>query len=170
MKVTKQEVNKTQRKAAVQLVEVSNRNRLETLFLGLQPYSPAIWGTMTPQEMVEHLIRQVQYTNGKRVAFCEVTEEQARINKQAAIFSPMELPKNLILQKDPDKLNFPELTTAIHQLMTELHDFDQYFSKPGTIAIHGGFGPMNYEEWIIWHSKHFSHHLKQFGVLVNSSF
>ncbi|WP_449440649.1 DUF1569 domain-containing protein [Pedobacter steynii] len=65
----------------------------------------------------------------------------------------------------PDQLIYQDLPTAIHQLMIELDDFDQHFSKAGTLVIHGGFGPMNYKEWCIWHSKHFLHHLKQFGLI-----
>lgn len=149
------------------LIDTNNRKHLEGLFLKLQPNSPAVWGKMKPQQMVEHLIDQVQYTNGKKEPFCEVSEEQALLAKQVNIYTAVEIPRNVIFGEIPDDLIYPDLPTAIHKLMIELGDFDQYFMEPGTLVIHGGFGLMNYKEWCIWHSKHFSHHLKQFNIKVS---
>jgi hypothetical protein len=146
------------------MIATDNRKNLERLFRQLQPDTIAIWGKMTPQQMVEHLIDQVQYTNGKKVPFCEVPDEQAELAKQANIYSPLEIPRNVTRGELPKKLIYPDLPTAIQQLMNELGDFDKYFSRPGTTAIHGAFGPMNYKEWLIWHRKHFTHHLNQFGL------
>jgi oxepin-CoA hydrolase/3-oxo-5,6-dehydrosuberyl-CoA semialdehyde dehydrogenase len=119
---------------------------------------------MKPQQMVEHLIDQVQYTNGKKEPFCEVSEEQAQVAKQINVYTAVEIPRNVIFGEISDQLIYPDLPSAIQQVMTELADFDQHFMKPETLVIHGGFGPMNYKEWCIWHSKHFSHHLKQFKI------
>jgi hypothetical protein len=146
-----------------QLVDTFNRKNLVKLFLKLHADAVPLWGKMTSQQMVEHLIDQVQYTNGKKEPFCEVSAEKARSAKQAYIYTDLEIPKNVILGDIPDQSMYPDLINAINQLMIELADFDEYFEKSGMTAIHGGFGPMNYEEWIIWHSKHFKHHLKQFG-------
>lgn len=147
------------------LVAKESRNTLLKLFLSLNPENKALWGKMNPQQMVEHLIEQVQYTNGTKEPFCEVSEEEAMRAKLANIYSDREIPKNVILGELPDQLRYPDLQTAIDQLMTELDTFDQYFKTPGTTAIHGGFGAMNEAEWLIWHSKHFKHHLKQFGLM-----
>ncbi|NQX38774.1 oxepin-CoA hydrolase / 3-oxo-5,6-dehydrosuberyl-CoA semialdehyde dehydrogenase [Pedobacter steynii] len=150
--------------APFRLVDTPNRLSLETLFRQLQPGTIAIWGKMTPQQMIEHLIDQVQYTNGTKEPFCEVSEEQAKLAKQANIYGPLEIPRNVTRGVLPAKLIYPDLVTAIRQLMKELDDFDKYFSDPETTAVHGAFGPMNYDEWLIWHSKHFTHHLNQFGL------
>ncbi|MGY0035657.1 DUF1569 domain-containing protein [Pedobacter sp. NJ-S-72] len=147
-----------------QLVNTSNRRNLEKLFLELKADATPLWGKMKPQQMVEHLIDQVQYTNGKKEPFCEVSLEEAQLARQANIYTDLEIPKNVIFGDIPDQLIYPDLSNAISQLMIELRDFDAYFKKPGTTAIHGAFGPMNYDEWIIWHSRHFKHHLKQFGL------
>jgi oxepin-CoA hydrolase/3-oxo-5,6-dehydrosuberyl-CoA semialdehyde dehydrogenase len=153
--------------AASNLIDTNNRKHLEALFLELQPNSPAVWGKMKPQQMVEHLIDQVQYTNGKKEPFCEVSEDQALLAKQVNIYTSVEIPRNVIFGEIPDQLIYPDLPTAIRKLMMELEDFDQHFMKPGTLVIHGGFGPMNHKEWCIWHNKHFSHHLKQFNIKVS---
>ncbi|WP_449440618.1 hypothetical protein [Pedobacter steynii] len=78
---------------AFNLIDTNNRKHLEALFLELQQNSRAIWGKMNPQQMVEHLIDQVQYTNGKKEPFCEVPEEQARLAKQVNIYTAVEIPK-----------------------------------------------------------------------------
>ncbi|WP_316835424.1 hypothetical protein [Pedobacter nutrimenti] len=148
-----------------ELIEPQNRKQLESHFLKLQPNTLPIWGKMTPQQMVEHLIDQVQYTNGKKEPFCEVPEEEANKAKQINIYTNVEIPRNVVFGTAQEQLLYPSLSAAIQQLMAELDDFDQYFTKPGRTAIHGGFGPMNYKEWLIWHDKHFFHHLKQFGLI-----
>lgn len=148
-----------------QLAVTANRKNLANLFLKLNADHKPRWGIMGPQQMVEHLIKQVSYTNGKRVPFCEVTEEQAQSAKQAYIYADQEIPRNAILGGIPDPLIYPDLENADQQLMTELEDFDNYFKKSGMTAIHGGFGAMNYEEWVFWHSKHFKHHLEQFSLI-----
>lgn len=149
-----------------QIVDTPNRAHLLDLFLGLRPDTLSLWGKMEPQQMVEHLIDQVQYTNGKKIPFLEFSEEEAKLAKEKNIYTNVKIPKNVIFGALPDHLIYPDLPSAIKQLMTELDDFDLYFRNPETTAIHGAFGPMNYKEWIIWHSKHFTHHLSQFGLIA----
>ena len=120
---------------------------------------------MTPQQMVEHMIDQVQYTNGKKFGTCRRTPEEAAANKQIMIYTDAQIPRNVILGTLPEKYAYENLESALDQLMEELKDFDEYFKEPGVTAVHGGFGPMNHGEWLIWHNKHFTHHFKQFGLL-----
>ena len=151
-----------------EIVKPQNRTYLESLFLKLQADTPAFWGKMTAQQMVEHLIDQVQYTNGKMVPYCEVTDQEAYEAKQIYIYSNTELSRNVVFGTALNELLHSDLTTAIQQLMLELHDFDRYFDEPGKTEIHGAFGPLTYQEWLIWHSKHFYHHLKQFGLIASA--
>lgn len=147
------------------LVDTANRKNLHELLLTLNPAAVPLWGKMTPQQMVEHLIVNVQYANGTLIPTCDRPEDVAYKAKQLSIYTDVQIPKNLFLGPLPDEYCYADLQTAIKQLMTDLEIFDQYFKTPGTTAIHGGFGPMDYQEWVIWHSKHFTHHFKQFGLL-----
>jgi hypothetical protein len=153
-------------KPLTEIIELKNRKYLESLFLKLQVNTPAVWGKMTAQQMVEHLIDQVQYTNGTKEPFCEVSDEEAKKARQINIYTDIEIPRNVVFGVPQQNLLYPDLISATHQLMTELHKFDQYFSEPGKTEIHGAFGPMTYKEWLIWHSKHFYHHLQQFGLIT----
>lgn len=152
-----------------ELIAPKNRKYLESLLLKLQPSTFAIWGKMTAQQMVEHLISQVEYTNGKKKPFCEVSEEEANNARQINIYTAVEIPRNVVFGTPQQKLLYPDLVSATKQLMTELRDFDRYFAEPGKTEIHGAFGPMTYKEWLIWHSKHFYHHLQQFGLITVSA-
>jgi Protein of unknown function (DUF1569) len=57
------------------------------------------------------------------------------------------------------------MESAVNQLMLELDDFDGYFSEAGITSMHGGFGSLDHKEWLIWHGKHFAHHLRQFRLI-----
>ncbi|QNK63368.1 DUF1569 domain-containing protein [Pedobacter sp. PAMC26386] len=151
-----------------QLIDVANRKVVKDLFLALDPAAKPLWGKMTAQQMVEHLISQVQYTNGKKEPSCRVPKEEAEMAKQDYIYTDLKIPRNVVLSGIPEIFVYPDLTTAVNQLMIELTDFDRYFDKPGTLVIHGGFGAMDYNEWLIWHGKHFTHHLEQFGLIGES--
>lgn len=146
-------------------VDITNRDEIQQLLLALKPDMLPLWGSMKPRQMVEHLIVQVQYTNGKLIPFCERPAAEAYEAKQKMIYTDAEIPQNVILETLPKDYIYADLPAAIHQLLRELDGFDAYFKKPGTMVVHGGFGPMNYQEWINWHGKHFTHHFKQFGLL-----
>ncbi|MFB9843447.1 DUF1569 domain-containing protein [Mucilaginibacter ginsenosidivorans] len=146
-------------------IDINKRTELKRLLLTLDVKAIPLWGKMTPRQMVEHLVDQVQWTNGKKTATCDRPAEEAERARQLMIYTDRDIPRNIFLEDLPDEYLYPDMETAINQLMTELDDFDEYFKKPGRIAIHGGFGPMNYDEWLIWHGKHFGHHLMQFALM-----
>ncbi|MGF7038731.1 DUF1569 domain-containing protein [Mucilaginibacter lappiensis] len=148
-----------------QSVDITNREELRKLLLLLDPQTVPLWGKMKPQQMVEHLVDQVEWTNGKKIPTCDRPADEAYRSKQVMIYTDAEISKNVFLENLPESYKYADIETAIDQLMKELDAFDQYFKEPGTTAIHGGFGPMNYKEWLIWHGKHFAHHFKQFGLI-----
>jgi hypothetical protein len=118
---------------------------------------------MKPQQMVEHLIDQVRYTNGKKIPSCNWPSAEAEKNKRKAFDA--EISRNFFLETLPDHYEFESLEMAIEKLLEELTNFDIYFEKSGATAVHGSFGAMNYDEWVYWHGRHFYHHLKQFNLI-----
>ena len=146
-------------------IDINNRELLKELLCSLSPDAKPLWGKMTPQQMVEHLIDQVQYTNGKKSGTCDRATDAAAESKARGIYTDQRIPKNIVLGSLPDHCEYDNLSAAINQLMTELDIFDLYFKMPGAFAMHGGFGPLDYHEWQIWHNKHFTHHMVQFGLL-----
>jgi len=145
-------------------IDISNREEMKNAFANLTANAKPVWGNMTPQQMVEHMIDQVEHTNGKKIPTLDVSPEEAAKSKQLWIYTDVEIPRNVVLAVLPGYIH-PDLATAIHQLFIELDAFHEHFKQPGLTEIHGGFGHMDYNEWVIWHGKHFTHHLKQFGLI-----
>nr|WP_067059645.1 DUF1569 domain-containing protein [Mucilaginibacter sp. L294] len=148
-----------------ELADPVNRETLHQLLLKLQPDTVPLWGKMTARQMIEHMIDQVRYSYEKLTFVFDVPEEQAKLAKQKWIYTDAQIPPNLILGPLPATNEYPDLHTAIEQLMLELENFDRYFKPAGTVVNHGGYGPMDYNEWLIWHGKHLAHHLRQFGLI-----
>jgi len=149
-------------------INITDRTKLRNLLLSLDLNTIPLWGKMNARQMIEHLVEEVKWANGKKTCTCDRTEEEAAKSKQVMIYTDAPIPKNVVLEELPKEFLYPDKETAINQLMIELDDLDHHFKQPGIITtMHGGFGPLNYQEWLIWHSKHFTHHLRQFKLLVS---
>jgi len=148
-----------------QFIDITDRVTLRKLLSSLQPDAVPLWGKMAPQQMVEHLAEEIRWTNGKQTGTCRRTPAEAEAAKRQMVYSDAELPKNFVLGELPDNYAYTNIDEAIDILMIELGDFDSHFKASDTTAIHGGFGPMDHDEWLIWHGKHFTHHFKQFGLI-----
>ena len=128
-----------------------------------------LWGTMTPQHMVEHLVRAVQSSNGS-FAFTEfmTPPEKVPILKRF-MFRTRPFPKNFVntvIGEGLKPLVYSDLDSGKEELLKEIDDFHKYFkSNPEAKPINATFGPLTYEEWIAFHNKHFTHHLTQFGLI-----
>jgi len=147
-------------------VDITNRNQLRGLLQKLEPGTVPFWGKMNARQMVEHLVDQIEYTNGKKIPYCYFPADEAERAKRQMFLTNPDIPKNLFLSHLPEHFVYTSLEAAIEQFILELDAFDEYFNPPGATAIHGAYGPMNYEEWIFWHNKHFTHHFKQFGLIA----
>jgi len=148
-------------------IDITDRINLNSLLSTLQPETPALWGRMNAQNMIEHLVEAVEYTNGKRVADLRFPAEKANKQRQELVHSDFVIPIEVrgYLPDATKTKRFKDLGSAILELNNELNAFEHFFKPEGVTAVHFEFGPMNYKEWIIWHGKHFTHHFKQFGLL-----
>jgi hypothetical protein len=148
-------------------IDVTDRKSLNSLLGALQPETPALWGKMSAQNMIEHLVEAVEYTNGKRVADLRIPARKANKQRRDLVHSDFVIPTEVrgYLGDATKAKRFKDLEAAIVELNNELDAFELFFKAEGITATHFEFGPMNYKEWIIWHGKHFTHHFKQFGLL-----
>jgi oxepin-CoA hydrolase/3-oxo-5,6-dehydrosuberyl-CoA semialdehyde dehydrogenase len=127
------------------------------------------WGVMTPQHMVEHLAQAVQSSNGKIVLseYMPPTEKLPLLKR--ILLGPRPFPKNFVntvVGSELRPIKNINLADAVMSLKTELDDLESYFkNNPTAKPINPTFGPLNEEEWIRFHEKHFTHHLKQFGLI-----
>ncbi len=121
--------------------------------------------------MVEHLVLAVQSSNGKiTLNECMNTPEKFPALKRF-LMSPRSLLRNFvntIVGEGLKPLVFQSLDLAKENLKVEVENFDWFFKEnPSATTLNVTFGPLNYDEWIIFHNKHFTHHFSQFGLLDN---
>ncbi len=127
-----------------------------------------LWGKMTPQHMVEHLILAVRTSNGKLKIECFNPPEKIPTLKRF-LMSSRPLPKefmNPVIGPDLLPLEYKNLAEAINNLKSEISDYISYFeNNPQAVLTNPTFGDLNRDEWIVFHNKHFTHHLQQFGLI-----
>jgi hypothetical protein len=151
-------------------IDIRNRNGLAVYLSKLTESSQPLWGNMNAQNMIEHLSKVLQYTNGKKEIAQRTTEEEGLKAKQAFIYSDlpmsMGLKSPLMPAEGPIPFEFSSLEEAKQHLIEELNDFESYHaSHPDAVFIQPRLGKLNYKEWVIFHNKHFTHHFKQFGLI-----
>jgi hypothetical protein len=134
----------------------------------LEMYTKPLWGKMSARHMVEHLIFAVQMGNGKLFLECFNPPEKLPALKRF-LMSERPLPKlfvNPVIGPDLIELKFSRLEEAKSNLKKEVDDYYAYFKKnPEAKLVNVTFGELNFAEWEVFHKKHFTHHLSQFGLI-----
>jgi hypothetical protein len=153
------------------MIDILDRAKLFEILGKLKADDEPVFGAMTAQHMVEHLIFTVCYSNGKEPQQHHYTTDKEQKIKTFVINTDKEMPigfKSPVLPAEGlPALNHSSLTDAIDHLKTELNNFDMYFLKnPSDRPINPTMGELNYKEWVRFHSRHFTHHFKQFGLVV----
>lgn len=128
-----------------------------------------VWGKMSSQHMVEHLIQSVQLSNGKMVlSECMTPDDRLPLMKKI-LMSKRPLPKNFVntvIGAELKPLVYSDLNESVEALKQELQSIDKFFDeKPDSKPMNPTFGQLNKEEWNQFHKKHFEHHFTQFGLL-----
>jgi hypothetical protein len=143
--------------------------KIKTQLEKLTADTPASFGIMTPQHMLEHLTLTVKISYDRiRVPDFEPSEE-LKLQKTALLDTEMEFPKGL---KAPGMkgvellpLKNANLSEAKEQLLSSIEAYHTYFaSNPNATTVHPRFGKLTFAEWERFHTKHFKHHFGQFGI------
>lgn len=138
---------------------------LISLLNTLNPKQKPLWGIMTPQHMVEHLVGSWRISNG-RFALPEAVINPER---KEFLFTDQPFAKNISnpsLKGNLAELRKPDLKAAVEQLKDEISNFYAFHdSNPGIRFFHPAFGMLNKEEWLLFQTKHIGHHLRQFALL-----
>lgn len=139
---------------------------LDQLTVDTQP----LWGLMTPQHMVEHLIVTYKMAIGRIKIPLAISTEKAEQNKAyLTADSPMRrsVPSpsgNNNLQP----LRSASLGEAIEKLRHEIQKFGEFIdANPSHKALHPYGGDFNADEWMLFTRKHMKHHFIQFGLIAD---
>ncbi len=134
----------------------------------LKEQSRPLWGRMTAQQMVEHLIWSLELSTGKSEIICNLPVGLLEKRKKFLFDNmptPQEVP-NPELEKGLPPNRFASLDEAIRRLGEELSAFRNFLSgNTGIEYEHPIFGKLSAEEWERAHYKHVYHHLLQFGLI-----
>ncbi|WP_026967742.1 DUF1569 domain-containing protein [Algoriphagus terrigena] len=135
----------------------------------LGPDTPAKFGVMTPQHMIEHLTVTIKISyNRIKIPEFELTEKQ-RLQKAALLDTPLDFPKGVLAPGmnvgELMPLRSSDLAEAKKQLLNSISAYHGFFTAdPMANSVHPRFGKLGYAEWERFHPKHFKHHFEQFGI------
>lgn len=142
---------------------IDELNKLDKLSEGTK----ALWGMMTPQHMIEHLVLTFRISSKKMEVECITPPERIPLMKKI-LMSDRPLPKgfkNPVMGEGLVDLMFPNLNTAKKELKKEMEDYINFFDKnPDAEILNPTFGNLNKTEWEQFHRKHMKHHFQQFGI------
>ncbi len=134
----------------------------------LKPGAAPVWGKMTPQHMIEHLIVIFKLSIG-RVSVPMVSKEEDRPRLKAYLMQDSPMRRSVPSPTGNDELQTlrsTNLDEAIGKLKREVDNFLVFSEEqPNFVANHPYGGPMMAEEWLLFHRKHFKHHFIQFGLI-----
>ena len=138
---------------------------LKTLDKDLEPK----WGSMSAQHMVEHLVGSCRISNG-RARVPQMLSDEDVLSRREFLFSVRPYEKNIPNPTAKTQSNAPlrkdSLKSAIDQLEDEMNAFFVFHaSNPNAIEMHPVFGTLDAKGWLVFQTKHMTHHLMQFGLL-----
>ena len=134
----------------------------------LDPDTQANWGKMNVQQMVEHVTGFFMVSTNQ-IQFPLVTPEEHLPKFKEFLLSDKQFRENTaapVLPSEPMPVREKDLATAIQKMSASIETFFDFFKEdPAQKTLHPVFGLLNFEEWILLHFKHVSHHARQFGLL-----
>lgn len=140
------------------------------LFKNLSADSMGKWGKMNAQQTVEHLAAFFNVSAGK-IKFDLVTPVEHLPKYKEFLLSDKEFRENTkaptsVIGEEALPLLYANMEAALEKLTESIAAFENYFKdEPLKTSLHPVFGELNFEEWVLLHHKHVTHHAKQFGLL-----
>jgi hypothetical protein len=129
------------------------------------------WGEMNAQRMVEHLTDALQMAMGKVPVTLMIPED--KVEKLVAFLDtdkPMARNIEVPFAKKETPLRNEEIELAIDEFVDSWLAFEEKFTNDLSLkTIHPFYGSLNHDQWMKLHTKHFTHHMQQFGLYPENS-
>ncbi len=145
------------------------KNDLFSLLKNITAETNANWGKMNAQQMVEHLTAFFNVSIEK-IKFDLVTPEEHLPKYKEFLLSDKQFRENTkapvnVIGEEPLPIHYKNYNEAVSKLHNAVDHFLAYFKEyPEKKTLHPVFGPLNFDEWVLLHYKHVTHHLRQFGM------
>lgn len=139
------------------------------LLKGLSADAAGKWGKMNGQQMVEHVAAFFAVSAGK-IKFELVTPLEHLPKYKEFLLSDKEFKENTkapasVISEDAQPLRYANMPEALENLQQSIIAFEDYFKDDKLkTTLHPVFGELNFDEWVLLHYKHVTHHLRQFGL------
>ncbi len=143
------------------------QNQTRNLVAKLTANTPALWGKMSAQHMVEHLGVMYYVSTGKRPVPTFTPEDKLERSRQF-LMSSKPFKRNVkvpTVPENPPPHKYKNLDEARNKLNQQIDAFYAVFEEEDKIVNHPAFGPLNLAGWEQFHYKHNRHHLEQFGLI-----
>ncbi len=145
------------------------KNDLFSLLKNITAEKNANWGKMNAQQMVEHLAA-IFNVSIEKIKFDLVTHEEHLPKYKEFLLSDKQFRENTkapvnVIGEEPLPINYKNYNEAVSKLHDAVDHFLAYFKEdPEKKTLHPVFGPLNFDEWVLLHYKHVTHHLRQYGM------
>ena len=131
--------------------------------------TPAKWGHMTAQHMVEHLEYQYRVATEK-IHTRMVTPEDKLDKVIEVVYSHIPMMRGfrhpLLSQGEPELLRYDSLEIAIESYFRAKEEYEIYFkTHKDAKTLNSMFGYLTKFEWDLLNRKHTHHHFSQFGLI-----
>ncbi len=140
------------------------------LFKNLSANAVGNWGKMNGQQMVEH-VAAFFLVSTEKIKFNLVTPVEHLPRYREFLFSDKEFRENTkapanVIGEETLPLRYGNMDEALEKLSESIAYFEYFFKGDADKkTLHPVFGELNYEEWVLLHYKHVTHHLRQFGLM-----
>lgn len=146
------------------------RTRLVRYYQQLDPSTPARWGKMNVQQMIEHFTEHGVKIASGRAPYDKIHTAPEKLNAMREFLMSdrqfKENTKNPLLDEEPLPLQYNTVQAAIGALQEEMiYFFDVFARNPQLTTRNPFFGDLNFEQNVQLLYKHALHHLRQFGVV-----
>ena len=150
-------------------VEMTEEKIQECLYK-LTENSKPNWGTMSAQQMIEHMEYSYKIASGQIQDFEIKTPEKILDKVHNTLYDYNKMPHNfefpLAEKSKINELKHTDLATAKEKMLEARSAYLAFFKQnPDHKLINAVFGEMNRYEWYLLERKHLNHHFEQFNIL-----
>jgi len=136
----------------------------------LKEDSKPAWGSMSPQQMLEHLEYTYRIASGEIQDFEIKTPEKILEKVHATLYNYEKMPREydfpLREKSEMNKLKYDDLATAKVRFTEARNAYLEYFNEnPEVRTKNVVFGELNRFEWYLLERKHLNHHFEQFDLI-----